>query len=166
MLRLIDDRAQTSFWDEAVQRLNSQEKQGIDLNCINQPTILKDVLDAVEEKKELCLQCRWRFQIFGTMLEGLEFVFKSIYSLCHIRGTLLANNSPAKDQIASSVVNFYAEILGHLSSARSYDEGIHQVCLYTLLFLEEWPKHGFRENRQEPLARLGQRCQFIYRQDS
>ncbi|KAL8800925.1 MAG: hypothetical protein Q9223_007165 [Gallowayella weberi] len=51
----------TRLWDEAVNSLNDEDKQAIDFLRADKPTILADVLNAAEQKKELCMQKRWKY---------------------------------------------------------------------------------------------------------
>ena len=45
-----------------MERLSNEEKKDVDVNCCDKLGILKDILEAVEEKKELCLQKRWKYR--------------------------------------------------------------------------------------------------------
>ncbi|KAL8884882.1 MAG: hypothetical protein Q9192_006754, partial [Flavoplaca navasiana] len=53
--------ASFSLWDQAVQSLSDEDKQSIDFSRPDKPTILADVLQAAEQKKQLCMQKRWKF---------------------------------------------------------------------------------------------------------
>ena len=50
--------ASSSLWDKAVQSLSDEDKQSIDFSRPDKPTILADVLQAAEQKKQLCMQKR------------------------------------------------------------------------------------------------------------
>ncbi|KAL8798803.1 MAG: hypothetical protein Q9182_006375 [Xanthomendoza sp. 2 TL-2023] len=51
----------TKLWDEAVNSLSDEDKQAIDFLRSDKPAILADVLHAAEQKKELCMQKRWKY---------------------------------------------------------------------------------------------------------
>ncbi|KAI9771411.1 MAG: hypothetical protein M1839_002801 [Geoglossum umbratile] len=51
-----------NLWDKAVETLSDNEKQQINLSQQDKLTILHEVLVAVEEKKKLCLEKRWKYK--------------------------------------------------------------------------------------------------------
>lgn len=53
--------AAVSLWDRAVGSLTDEDKQSIDFSRTDKSTILEDVLQAAESKKQLCLQKRWKY---------------------------------------------------------------------------------------------------------
>ncbi|KAI4100788.1 MAG: hypothetical protein L6R37_005236 [Teloschistes peruensis] len=54
--------SQSSLWDRAVASLSSEDQQAIDFSRADKPAILSDVLQAAEEKKQLCMQKRWKYK--------------------------------------------------------------------------------------------------------
>lgn len=54
-------RAAENLWHKAFGNLNDEDKRTIDPLHTNKIDILKDVLEAVEKKKLLCLQKRWKY---------------------------------------------------------------------------------------------------------
>ncbi|KAL8683543.1 MAG: hypothetical protein Q9186_000455 [Xanthomendoza sp. 1 TL-2023] len=51
----------TKLWDRAVSTLTDEDKQAIDFLRADKPAILTDVLHAAEQKKQLCMQKRWKY---------------------------------------------------------------------------------------------------------
>ncbi|KAL8850414.1 MAG: hypothetical protein Q9221_004646 [Calogaya cf. arnoldii] len=54
--------AAVSLWDRAVSSLGDEDKQAIDFSRTDKPSILTDVLQAAESKKQLCMQKRWKYK--------------------------------------------------------------------------------------------------------
>ncbi|KAL8657729.1 MAG: hypothetical protein Q9226_001628 [Calogaya cf. arnoldii] len=54
--------APVSLWDRAVNSLTDEDKQSIDFSRTDKPSILTDVLQAAESKKQLCMQKRWKYK--------------------------------------------------------------------------------------------------------
>ncbi|KAL8726835.1 MAG: hypothetical protein Q9166_006451 [cf. Caloplaca sp. 2 TL-2023] len=50
-----------SLWDKAVESLSDEDKRAIDFSRIDRPAVLADVLKAAEQKKQLCMQKRWKY---------------------------------------------------------------------------------------------------------
>ncbi|KAL8991707.1 MAG: hypothetical protein Q9169_007725 [Polycauliona sp. 2 TL-2023] len=53
--------AAVSLWDRAVSSLSDEDKQFFDLTQTDKTKILADILQAIEHKKQLCLQRRWKY---------------------------------------------------------------------------------------------------------
>lgn len=53
--------AVVTLWDRAVSSLTDEDTQSIDFSRTDKTTILADVLQAAELKKQLCLQKRWKY---------------------------------------------------------------------------------------------------------
>jgi hypothetical protein len=51
-----------TLWDKAVETLSDREKSQIDFSQQDKLTILHEVLVAVEDKKRLCLEKRWKYK--------------------------------------------------------------------------------------------------------
>lgn len=52
---------QSDLWDRAVDALSDEDKQAIDFSRTDKPAILADVLHAAEQKKQMCMQKRWKY---------------------------------------------------------------------------------------------------------
>jgi hypothetical protein len=61
-LTLTNYRPANNLWDKAVETLSDKEKLGIDFKVGDKSTILKDVLDFVEKKREVCLEKGWKLK--------------------------------------------------------------------------------------------------------
>jgi hypothetical protein len=59
-------------------------------------------------------------QTFGAMAEGVEVISSLITRYSIVEMLYLHEDSPAKDQLADSIVMVYAAILRFLSNARRY----------------------------------------------
>jgi hypothetical protein len=60
---LLSNRQTTaSLWDKAFDALQKEDKARLDFNRKNKLVILSDLVDAVAEKKKLCLDNRWKYQ--------------------------------------------------------------------------------------------------------
>lgn len=55
-------RTVEKLWDKAFGNLSDEDKGTIDPQQTDKLVILKDVLEAVEKKKLLCLKKRWKYQ--------------------------------------------------------------------------------------------------------
>jgi len=55
-------RSTESLWEKAVQTLRDEDKQHIDFNRKDKRAILDDVLTAVNDKKRLCMEKRWKYK--------------------------------------------------------------------------------------------------------
>ena len=55
-------RSAGSLWDKALDALDDEDKCIIKSNSNDKLSILKEVLTAVEEKKRICLDKRWRYK--------------------------------------------------------------------------------------------------------
>ncbi|KAL8769068.1 MAG: hypothetical protein Q9209_004854 [Squamulea sp. 1 TL-2023] len=53
--------ASDSLWDRAVNTLSDEDRQAIDVTQTDKTTVLADVLKAAEQKKQLCMQKRWKY---------------------------------------------------------------------------------------------------------
>ena len=51
-----------SLWDEAVEALNDEEKAQLDFQRPDKRLLLGELLEVIEQKKQLCLQRRWRLR--------------------------------------------------------------------------------------------------------
>lgn len=49
------------LWTKAVDSLSPEDRQAIDFSRIEKSAILSDVLHAAEQKKQICMQKRWKF---------------------------------------------------------------------------------------------------------
>jgi hypothetical protein len=58
----LNHRPADSLWGKAVEALGGEDKHNVDFNREDKLAILKDVLDAVNEKKRICLENRWRYK--------------------------------------------------------------------------------------------------------
>ncbi|KAL8720548.1 MAG: hypothetical protein Q9181_007895, partial [Wetmoreana brouardii] len=52
---------QGNLWDKAVDSLSDDDKQAIDFSRNDKSAILSDVLQAAEQKKQICMQKRWKY---------------------------------------------------------------------------------------------------------
>lgn len=59
---IIMNRTVEKLWDKAFGNLSDEDKGTIDPQHTDKLVILKDVLEAVEKKKLLCLKKRWKYQ--------------------------------------------------------------------------------------------------------
>lgn len=50
------------MWEKAVQTLSDEDKQHIDFNRKDKLAILDEVLTAVNDKKRLCMEKRWKYK--------------------------------------------------------------------------------------------------------
>lgn len=50
------------MWEKAVAALSDRDKQDVDFNCTDKLAILADVLTAVDHKKQLCIEKRWKYR--------------------------------------------------------------------------------------------------------
>lgn len=51
----------TSLWDQALAKLSDPDKASFNVGRHDRRAILEDILFAVNEKKRLCLERRWKF---------------------------------------------------------------------------------------------------------
>ena len=51
-----------NLWEKAVAALSDRDKQDVDFNCTDKLAILADVLTAVDHKKQLCIEKRWKYR--------------------------------------------------------------------------------------------------------
>lgn len=54
-----------SLWEKAVEALGDEDRRNIDFHREDKLAILKDVLEAVDEKKTVCLKKRWKYKKGG-----------------------------------------------------------------------------------------------------
>lgn len=55
-------REREILWDKAFRNLSREDREAINPQHTNKLDILKDVLEAVENKKLLCLRKRWKYK--------------------------------------------------------------------------------------------------------
>src|SRR3954465_4758399 len=55
-------RSTEDLWEKAVHTLSDEDKQHIDFNSEDKLSVLDDVLAAVNEKKRLCMEKRWKYK--------------------------------------------------------------------------------------------------------
>jgi hypothetical protein len=58
----LNHRPADSLWEKAVEALDDEDKRYVDFNQEGKLAILKDVLNAAEEKKRTCLEKRWKYK--------------------------------------------------------------------------------------------------------
>jgi hypothetical protein len=58
----LNRRPADSLWEKAVEALDDEDNRNVDFNKEDKLAILRDVLDAVEEKKRTCLEKRWKYK--------------------------------------------------------------------------------------------------------
>lgn len=61
-LMIINYRTIEKLWDKALGNLSDEDRGIIDPQHTDKLVILKDVLEAVEKKKLLCLKKRWKYK--------------------------------------------------------------------------------------------------------
>lgn len=59
---IILHRAVDSLWDKAMEALNDEEKAQLDFQRPDKRLVLGELLEVIEQKKQLCLQRRWRLR--------------------------------------------------------------------------------------------------------
>jgi hypothetical protein len=55
-------RSTEDLWEKAVHTLSDEDKQHVDFNCKDKLAVLDDVLAAVNDKKRLCMEKRWKYK--------------------------------------------------------------------------------------------------------
>ncbi|KAI9827413.1 MAG: hypothetical protein M1819_006954 [Sarea resinae] len=167
----------SDLWTKALKTLCAEDRQHIDLSRPGKIDILRDILETVKEKRQLCLDRRWTYkkkngeviicrdlfdkvthwvnkfkevgdvavqygpghaalpwagvrfllqlvvddsQIFGAMLEGIEYVSNLITRYTLFEQVYLRGASGHRDNLEHGIVKIYAEILAYLSTAKRY----------------------------------------------
>jgi hypothetical protein len=59
---VLNHRSTESLWEKAVETLSSEDKQNVNFERTDKLAILEDVLKAVDHKKQLCLEKRWKYK--------------------------------------------------------------------------------------------------------
>jgi hypothetical protein len=71
-------RRNSDLWEKAVQTLGGRDALGFDLGDADRLVVLKDVLAAVEAKKQLCMQKRWKYTKHNGDVIVLRDIFEKI----------------------------------------------------------------------------------------
>src|ERR1700733_3526647 len=71
-------RPAEDLWAKAAKALNDKNQLPVDFNQMDRLTVLKDVLVAVEEKKQSCLKKRWKYKNSKGEIVILRDLFEKI----------------------------------------------------------------------------------------
>lgn len=55
-------RRAENLWDTALQALNEEERKQLSFQRADKRLVLEELLEVIEDKKQLCLQKRWKFK--------------------------------------------------------------------------------------------------------
>jgi hypothetical protein len=108
----LNHRPEDSIWEKALEVLGDEDKRNVDFHREDKLAILRDVLNAVDEKKRTCLEKRWKYRkgnkeiIIRDQLEKLaEWVnkFKDI-------GDCAAQYDPAHASLPWAGVRFFLQV--------------------------------------------------------
>ncbi|KAK3381588.1 hypothetical protein B0H63DRAFT_524293 [Podospora didyma] len=133
------------YWDKALNSLTEDVKSGLNLTAMTRKhDIPQAVLRAVEEKREICLQKRWKFkkssgeqivlrdilkkisvrmllqvttqdvEIFGVMVNDLEVVKRLITRYREFEQLHLGRESLVKQSMEEALIRLYSEVLTFL----------------------------------------------------
>ncbi|KAI4270179.1 MAG: hypothetical protein LQ337_006838 [Flavoplaca oasis] len=124
--------ASSSLWDKAVQSLSDEDKQSIDFSQTDKPTILADVLQAAEQKKQLCMQKRWKFtKKNGHVIivrDVCEKIIKWIHKFKEI-GDVAAQYDPSHASLPWAAVRFFLQLsVNDVQTFGAMAEGLETVA--------------------------------------
>lgn len=138
--------AAVTLWDKAVSSLTDEDKQSIDFSQLDRTTILADVLQAAELKKQLCLQKRWKYTKKNGQVIILRDLCEKMIKWVHKfkeTGDLAVQYDPSHASLPWAAVRFFLQISVndvHIFAAMA--EGLETVtceitrcCLYEQLYL-------------------------------
>jgi hypothetical protein len=101
------------LWDRALQSLSDEDKQQIDFSSSSKLSILKDVLHAVEEKKELCVQNGWKIKKRnGETIPIMDLVDKIAKWVGKFKdvGDIASQYDPAHAALPWAAVRFFLQV--------------------------------------------------------
>ncbi|KAL9581026.1 MAG: hypothetical protein Q9212_004143 [Teloschistes hypoglaucus] len=138
--------SQSSLWDRAVASLSSEDQQAIDFSRADKPAILSDVLEAAEEKKQLCMQKRWKYKKNNgevvIVRDLCEKLIKWINKFKEI-GDVAIQYDPAHAALPWAAVRFFLQLsVNEVQIFGAMTEGLEKISgyitrchLYEQLFL-------------------------------
>ncbi|KAL8875832.1 MAG: hypothetical protein Q9198_005861, partial [Flavoplaca austrocitrina] len=124
--------ASFSLWDKAVQSLSDEDKQSINFSQTDKPTILADVLQAAEQKKQLCMHKRWKFtKQNGHVIivrDVCEKIIKWIHKFKEI-GDVAIQYDPSHAALPWAAVRFFLQLsVNDVQTFGAMAEGLETVA--------------------------------------
>jgi hypothetical protein len=110
-----------SLWDKAAEALGGEDKRNVDFNREDKLAILRDVLEAVNEKKRTCLEKRWKYKKGNKEIiirDQLEKVAEWVNKFKEV-GDCAVQYDPAHASLPWAGVRFFLQVR-HLQSYLSF----------------------------------------------
>ncbi|KAI4129777.1 MAG: hypothetical protein LQ338_002087 [Usnochroma carphineum] len=135
------------LWDRAVDALSDEDKQAIDFsNVDDKPSILSDLLKAAEEKRQVCMQKRWKYtKKNGEIIILRDVCDKLIGWVNKFKevGDVAVQYDPAHASLPWAAVRFFLQLsVNDLQTFGAMAEGLETVsshitrcALYEQLYL-------------------------------
>ena len=108
-----NNRPTESLWEKAVTALNNKDKEDFDFNQTDKLAILADVLTAVENKKRLCIENRWKYRKGGREIvirDQLEKVALWVKKFVEV-GDAIAQYDPGHASLPWAGVRFLLQVI-------------------------------------------------------
>ncbi|KAL8691858.1 MAG: hypothetical protein Q9218_003002 [Villophora microphyllina] len=140
--------SQDSLWDRAVASLSDEDKQAIDFFRSDKPAILSDVLQAAENKQQLCMQKRWKYSKKNgdvvIIRDVCEKLIKWVNKFKQI-GDMAVQYDPAHVSLPWAAVRFFLQLsINDVQIFGAMAEGLEMVSshitrchLYEQLYLSQ-----------------------------
>ncbi|KAL8645974.1 MAG: hypothetical protein Q9210_006409 [Variospora velana] len=151
------------LWTKAVGTLSDEDKQSIDFSRVDKPAILSDVLHAADQKKQTCMQKRWKFtKKNGEIViirDVCEKLIKWVNKFKEV-GDVAVQYDPAHASLPWAAVRFFLQLsVNDVQTFGAVAEGLELVssliarcALYEQLYLSR--PSTLRSDLEATLVRL------------